>query len=183
MPPVELRECFVARILGRAIHDLDERMDRNAGCRGYVWNATRGGFYCVDDPLKAIHVPIMSHIRLGCQPPPVWGGGYHRPMKLKPVLALNLKALMDDRKMSQMEVHRRSKIAQSSIGRILRQEVAADLDTLAAIARAFDLDPWQLLVPNIDPKNLPVMQPLSTREREMYKRLHEAVTDIAKINK
>lgn len=122
----------------------------------------------------------INPIRLPCQPGAVDVGGYHSPVKLKPVLASNLKALMELRKLSQMELHRRSRVAQATIGRILREETAADVDTISALAKGLDLEPWQLLIPNIDPGNPPVLQPISTRERELYQRLRETVQDLAK---
>lgn len=138
------------------------------------------GPHLVDDSLKTIHNARLNHIRLGCQPSPVERGGYHAPMKLKPILAANLKVLMEARNLSQMELHRRSKVSQSTVGRILRQAVAADLDTLAALARALDLDPWQLLIPNLDPREPPALQPISIRERELYQRLRLAAEELAK---
>lgn len=44
------------------------------------------------------------------------------------------------------------------------------VDALAAIAAAYDLMLWQLLVPDLDPENPPHLA-LSATERELYKHL------------
>lgn len=93
------------------------------------------------------------------------------------ILALNLKALLADRHgpSSEMELARRSKVAQATIGRIKREEVAASIETLAAIATAYGLEPWQLLIAGMDPSNPPVIQPLSKAERALYDGLKAAM--------
>lgn len=51
------------------------------------------------------------------------------------------------------------------------------IDVIAAIAARFDLLPWQLLVPGLDPGNPPVTR-MSQQERELYenfKRLRAAL--------
>lgn len=46
-------------------------------------------------------------------------------------------------------------VSQATIGRILRDEVNARIQTIAVIARHFELQPWQLLVDGFDPKPPP----------------------------
>lgn len=90
------------------------------------------------------------------------------------VLASNLKALMAHGDTNQSQLGKRADIAQSTIGRILREKHAPDLDTLHALGQAFGLTPWQLLVPNLDPSNPPALQTQSPEEMELYRKLREA---------
>lgn len=79
-----------------------------------------------------------------------------------------------------MGLKRRSGVAQATIGRILRRETAADLDTVDALARAYHLMAWQLLVPDLDPANPPINR-LTQAERDLYQRLHTLAAEAAKI--
>lgn len=101
----------------------------------------------------------------------------------KAVLRRNLKALMDKTKNygphSQGELHRKSGVAQSTIGRILGAEGEdSGIETVGRIARAYGLEGWQLLVAGMDPANPPVLQPVSKEERALYDRLKELAKDI-----
>lgn len=90
------------------------------------------------------------------------------------VLAQNLKALMGREDLSQAGLGKKSGIAQSTIGRILAEKHAPDIDTLDAIAKTFHLNAWQMMVPNLDPSNPPLLQNASPQERELYERLKAA---------
>ena len=59
--------------------------------------------------------------------------------------------------------------------RIKNQETSIGLDVIDRIAVEFKLEPWQLLVPNLDPTNPPVLAPLSDAERKLYAKLRETV--------
>jgi transcriptional regulator with XRE-family HTH domain len=63
---------------------------------------------------------------------------------------------------------------QTSISRILNLAVAPQTDTLDALAAAFDIEPYQLLVPGLDPRNPQVLRVLSAAEARLYKALEEA---------
>lgn len=82
---------------------------------------------------------------------------------------------MDHTGLTQMDIERKTvqEIRQSTVSRILAEKHAADLDTLESIARATGYTVWQLMVPNMDPSNPPVIQN-ATQERELYDRLREA---------
>lgn len=106
-------------------------------------------------------------------------------MALRGVLAQNLRALLFSKvgPTSQMELHRKSGVTQSTVGRLLRGEVAATIDTLTQIGKAYHLQPWQLLVPNLDPKNPPVLQPVTEKEKALYDRLQATVRELAKVQR
>lgn len=107
---------------------------------------------------------------------------YHVAMHPKDNLAHNLGALMEHHKMSQGDMHRKSGVAQSTIGRILRKTTAADIDTVQSIAGVFQLAAWQLLSPHFDPSNPPVLAQASAEERELYNRLRQMFQE-PKINR
>ncbi len=99
------------------------------------------------------------------------------------VLASNLAKLMAtslDMK-SQRAVAKRADIDQRTVGRILNQEHSPNLDQIAALAEAFGLLPWQMLVPDLDPKDPPSVQ-LSRTEAAMYARVVQSVSDFGKLD-
>jgi len=119
-------------------------------------------------------------------------GPYHDNIKMdssdftpRKVLAQNLNALLNSRigPSNQSELKRKSGVAQSTIGRVIRGEVSATVDTLGQIAKCYGLEPWQLLVAGMDPKNAPVLQMASAEEKALYIRLKEAAAGLAALNK
>lgn len=81
---------------------------------------------------------------------------------------------MDHLDASQGAIGHKMGMAQSTVGRILKQKHAPDLDTLESLADAVGVSLWQLLVPRLDPTNPPVLQNASPEERELYDRLRQA---------
>jgi transcriptional regulator with XRE-family HTH domain len=80
---------------------------------------------------------------------------------------------------SQPKVAARSGLGQTSIGRILRKEAGATVDSLDLIARAFGIEPWHLLVPNFDPARLPKSLTLADREYELLEKMRVAAQEFA----
>jgi len=68
--------------------------------------------------------------------------------------------------------------AQSTATRIKQGKISPGLDKLDLIARRFGLSTWQLLVPGMDPKNLPTLQPVSKQERALYDKIMSATREI-----
>ncbi len=100
-------------------------------------------------------------------------------MQTRAILAQNLAALMQHRNEGQNSLKRRSGVSQATIGRILGQKSDADIGTITALAKALDVMPWQMLVPQLDPKNLPVIK-MTDEERKLYDRLHALASQIVK---
>ena len=99
------------------------------------------------------------------------------------VLADNLARLMAhslDMK-SQRAVAKRAEMDQRTVGRILNQEHSQNLEQIAKLAEAFDLMPWQMLVPDLDPKDPPTIQ-LSRTEAEMYTRLVKTASEFGNLS-
>lgn len=103
--------------------------------------------------------------------------------KPRAILARNLQALMRTKSgpKSQMGLGKRSGVAQATIGRILRQETAASIETVDDLAKAYGLQGWQLMVAGMDPTNPPVLQAVTKEERALYERLKAAVEDVSKL--
>lgn len=51
-----------------------------------------------------------------------------------------------------------AKVGPGTVTRIKEQETSIGIDLIAKVARVFKLDPWQLLVPDLDPKRAPSLQ-------------------------
>lgn len=96
------------------------------------------------------------------------------------VLGENLAALMAARPEldSNPKVAAKTRLGTGTISRLRNGMVDANLDTLERIAKAFEVEPWQLLVPGLTPANLPTLQPISEQERKLYARIAEAVKGI-----
>lgn len=96
-------------------------------------------------------------------------------------VAANLRALMLHAGMAnkgepnQSELARASGADQRTVGRILSRNQSPTVEMLETIARAFGLRAWQLLIPDLDPANPPVVV-MSEAERQFYRRLEELRT-------
>lgn len=97
------------------------------------------------------------------------------------VLAVNLKALMAAHPElgSNPKLGKKTGLGASGISRLVNGHNAS-LKTVDALAEAFGLHAWQLLVPHLDPKNPPVVQPVSEKERALYERFKEVAKELAK---
>ena len=98
-----------------------------------------------------------------------------KTLKSREVIAANLRALMDKNKHSEGELHNRTGLSQSTIGRILKCESAATVDTLDAIANVYGLSTWQIMVAGLDISNPPVLKQLTEKEEAFYKKMREAM--------
>lgn len=73
---------------------------------------------------------------------------------------------------NQSGMKRAHNIDQRTVGRILSCEMNLSVQKLDEVAHAFGLRAWQLLIPDLDPKNPPVFV-MSEAERAFYRRLDE----------
>jgi transcriptional regulator with XRE-family HTH domain len=94
------------------------------------------------------------------------------------ILKGNLQKLMELHEHVQEDVAKLAKVDQSVISRILSPDGHRPrLDTVEAIALAYDLQAWALLLPGLDPRNPPVVT-ITESERELYWRLQQ---DLSKL--
>jgi hypothetical protein len=104
---------------------------------------------------------------------------YYSLMDPRDILSDNIKSLMHHHGIaSQNALSKLAKIDQTTIGRMLAKRHAAQVDKIQAIARVFDLDTWQMLVPHLDPSNPPVSQ-ITAIEKDLYDRLRQAAEAIS----
>lgn len=103
-----------------------------------------------------------------------------RKYDYREVLSENIKNLMISHQLinSQSEISRHCDIPQRTVGRILNGETHATLGSIVGIATAFGLEPWQLLVPGLDPSNLPRLHVLTKEQAEALQSLSRAISDL-----
>lgn len=96
------------------------------------------------------------------------------------ILSENLRSLMD----SHAHLDRFAKIVKAggpsngTLDRIRRMESGCSIDELDKLAKVFELESWQLLVPNLDPTNPPLLAQVSQRQLEMYARIKAAAANL-----
>lgn len=88
------------------------------------------------------------------------------------IIGTNLDALMAHHsELNNSErVGSKAKIPPRTVNRIKNAQVSCTVDTLAKIAKVFEIEPWALLVPNYDPANPPV-RTMTQDERNFYARM------------
>lgn len=88
---------------------------------------------------------------------------------VRQILSKNVRALIDDARESRPHLgsilkvadtskkltHGSSTLSKSRVGRIVTGSHPTDVDALTDLANVFGLQPWQLLVENLNPKALP----------------------------
>lgn len=96
------------------------------------------------------------------------------------VLGANLAALMAAHKElnSNPKLAKKTGLGTGTISRVRNGEVDVNLATLEQLAKAFHVETWQLLVPQMEPNNLPALQALSPQERRLYERLREVAKEL-----
>lgn len=100
-------------------------------------------------------------------------------------LGQNVSALMGGNESldSNPKVSKATKLSTSTLSRLRNGQVNANLETLEAIAEAFDVEPWQLLVPGFQPANPPVLGMAGQKEQDLYNRFMSAAKEIVQIEK
>jgi transcriptional regulator with XRE-family HTH domain len=99
------------------------------------------------------------------------------------VLRQNVQALIESKvgPTTQGELKRKSGAAQATIGRILSARGEnARIETIEKIAGAYGLQGWQLLIAGMDPKNPPVLAPVTKEERAFWARMRELYAELGK---
>lgn len=90
-------------------------------------------------------------------------------MRARDVLSKNVRALIDNARETRPALgsilkvaeeshritHGSTTLSKSRVGRIVKGSHPTDIDALADLAEVFGLEPWQLLVENLNPKALP----------------------------
>lgn len=94
----------------------------------------------------------------------------------KAILAKNLAVLMSKHGWKQDVVAKktRGKMDQTTVGRIKAAKVSTSTEKIDALAAVFEIEPWMLLVPDLDPANLPVLRDATSQERELWKKIEDS---------
>jgi transcriptional regulator with XRE-family HTH domain len=96
-------------------------------------------------------------------------------LKTREIIAANLRKLMDKNKHSEGDLHRKTGLSQSTIGRTLKGETATTVDTLDALAKVYGLLAWQMIIENLDITNPPTLKVLSVKEQQFYEKMKDAM--------
>lgn len=117
-----------------------------------------------------------------CEPPEV---------DSRSILATNLRALMDHAKdhrhpdlgtLLGIERATGEVVKRATLRGILAGTVNVQLETIEAVAAAFEIQAWTLLIPHLDPSNPPV-KPISKTEQQLYKRLGKVARDYERLQR
>ena len=94
----------------------------------------------------------------------------------------NIKTLIDFYDQgSQSAASRRLKLNQRTLGRYMNGESPPNLSLLEYVATGYNLQPWQLLLPGLDPSNPPHLYKQTDQERDLYQRLKSTLTELDKL--
>lgn len=106
-------------------------------------------------------------------------------MSARDILADNIQRLMEANpalsslvKVAAQAKRKGHTVSKNAVDSAKSGSHAVNMDTLDGIARAFEMEAWQLLVPNMNPNNPPVLRSIGETEDEMYKRLRSAAAEI-----
>jgi len=105
----------------------------------------------------------------------------HHQINTKATLWENVHALMVKHwgKENQSRLAEVAGVGLGTIARIKQKQTSVGLDVIERIAEHFHIAPWQLLVPGMDPKNPPTLQPVNEKERQLYEKIMNAAREIA----
>ncbi len=94
------------------------------------------------------------------------------------LVSRNLTKAKDLAGLTQSEIAALSGVQQRTVGRYLNGEQAISVEILAAIAKAFNLETWQLLVPDFDPSNPPIIRARTKAEAEFERKIRDAYASL-----
>lgn len=107
---------------------------------------------------------LMSSVYVHNSSAPLFHDGNvkHKRPAVRAVLAANLRALKDRRDWTQTEVANKAHISQRYVSSVLNQEQAPTTEIVDALASAFGLPGWLMLVPDLpvellDSQDLPLI--------------------------
>ena len=99
-------------------------------------------------------------------------------MNLKEIVSKNLKALRLQSQLSQEEFAKKSGMQQRAYGRLENGENWQHLESLEKIASANSLEVWQLLLPDLNITNPPMLSIDSEKQKLFYDKMKEALKEI-----
>lgn len=94
---------------------------------------------------------------------------------VKEIVGANVRALITAREKDFDAACTHLGIKPTQLKRIIKGEHAVTMTTIQRIAAAYDLEPYQLLVPGLDAKNPQVLRAVGPEEERLYRALDEAL--------
>lgn len=95
------------------------------------------------------------------------------PGYMRYVLARNIEKLIEqhlgEAGDKPLALAKASGLSKSTVQRILARETGASLDNIEALAEAFDVSVYQLMLPALDPANPQVVKGAAAEERRLYR--------------
>jgi transcriptional regulator with XRE-family HTH domain len=76
---------------------------------------------------------------------------------------------------------RRLKINQKTLDRYYKSERIPTLDFVEQLAKGYGFQAWQLLIPDFDPSNPPLLSAITKEEKELYARLKSTFAELQAI--
>jgi transcriptional regulator with XRE-family HTH domain len=101
-------------------------------------------------------------------------------ISLKLIVAANLKKLREANDENQSGFAKKCGMAQRVYGRLENGENWQHLESLEKIAKTYELEVWQLLLPEFDPHNPALLRKASERELAFYEKIKEAAKELTK---
>ena len=94
---------------------------------------------------------------------------------LRETLADNLNRLISQSTdlTTTKKVAKKSGLGNGTIGRLRNAQTGLTLDKLEKLARAFEVEPWQLLAPGFEPEN-PYVLPTSPAQKAAWRQIEAA---------
>lgn len=99
-------------------------------------------------------------------------------LSTRQIIAANLKELMLRNKHSEGDLHRKTGLSQSTIGRVLKCETSATVDTIDAIVKVYGLQSWQMMIADLDISNPPALKAMSDKEKLFYEKMKDLMKDL-----
>jgi hypothetical protein len=103
-----------------------------------------------------------------------------KPRDSRVTLWKNVESLMQERwgEVNINRLARECEVGAATVQRIKEQNTSVGLVLIDKIAVNFDLETWQILVPDMDPKATPALQPGDALQRRVYDRIMSAAREI-----
>lgn len=102
---------------------------------------------------------------------------------LREVVAANLKALMkayaEDDLGTPAKIAKKVGLGRNTVKRMADAAHGSTLDTIEAVAGAFPVHPWQMLVPGMKAAQMPVLAVPGKSERAFYERVEHLERQVA----
>lgn len=98
------------------------------------------------------------------------------PMNPTEVLSKNVQALLDQRSWSIKRAAAEAKknnlaVSNGTLGRIVKGATSTKVSYLGDLAKLFEVQVWHLFIPDLDPKNEPVLATVSASQKALFERL------------